>query len=156
MEAALTGQRQPVYSTILNLDKRIRDFDVPPQWRIPTEEDGPSSPEVSMYRWLVLSAKEIGQYSCHARFWHPSNSLFYIALLNLHRGYFAQALQEMPADLHRHRYLASVVSVYRSAWRLIRGLAMTWMVIPESLARVNLAWSQGLSAAVRAKLEKYE
>lgn len=76
----------------------------------------------------------------------------FVALLNLHRGYFAQALQEMPADLHRHRYLPSVVAVYRSAWRLIHGLAMTWVVIPKFLARVNLAWSHGLSAAVSTRL----
>ncbi|KIM38235.1 hypothetical protein M413DRAFT_248465 [Hebeloma cylindrosporum] len=131
MDTALTGARLPKYSDILDLDRKIRDFDVPLPWRMPMEDEEPSPPppEVSMYRWLVLSAKEI-------------------ALLNLHRGYFAQALQEMPADLHRHRYLPSVVAIYRSAWRLIHGLAMTWIVIPKFLARVNLAWSHGLSAAV--------
>ena len=61
METALTGPRQPIYSAILDLDRQIRDFDVPLPWRMQTEDDEPpSSPEVSMYRWLVLSAKEIG------------------------------------------------------------------------------------------------
>lgn len=157
MEIALTGPRQPIYSAILDLDRKIRDFDVPFPWRMPTEDDEPSPPppEVSMYRWLVLSAKEIGTY-------HPGYAIFdthldflpFAALLNLHRGYFAQALQEMPADLHRHRYLPSVVAIYRSAWRLIHGLATTWIVIPKFLARVNLAWSHGLSAAVCARLHR--
>ncbi|KAF8956467.1 hypothetical protein BDZ97DRAFT_1925478 [Flammula alnicola] len=129
METAL-GPKQPVYSALLEYDRKIRDFHVPVQWRIPPEEElSAPPPDVAMYRWLVLSSKEI-------------------AILNLHRGYFAQALQETPSDLQRHRYLPSVVAIYRSAWRLIRGLAMTWMVIPKFLSRVNLAWSHGLSAAI--------
>ncbi|KDR86029.1 hypothetical protein GALMADRAFT_235239 [Galerina marginata CBS 339.88] len=129
MEAAL-GPKQPVYSAILDFDRKIRDFDVPVQWRMLSEDESSAPPpDIAMHRWLVLSSKEI-------------------VLLNLHRAYFAQALQEAPAELQRHRYLPSVVAIYRSAWRLIRGLAMTWMVIPKFLSRVNLAWSQGLSAAI--------
>ena len=73
-------------------------------------------------------------------------------LLNLHRPYFAQALQESPADLHHHRYLPSVVATYRSAWRLSRGLAMTWRAVPAILARLLLPWSHALSAAVSCHL----
>ena len=69
-------------------------------------------------------------------------------LLNLHRPYFAQALQESPADIQRHRYLPSIIATYRSAWRLSRGLAMTWMAVPRILARLTLPWSHALSAAV--------
>ena len=69
-------------------------------------------------------------------------------LLNLHRPYFAQALQESPSDLHRHRYLPSVVATYRSAWRLSRGLAVTWRAAPAILARLLLPWSNALTAAV--------
>ena len=74
--------------------------------------------------------------------------IFDPALLNLHRPYFAHALQETPADLHRHRYLPSVVATYRSAWRLSRALAMTWRAVPTILARLLLPWSHALSAAV--------
>lgn len=73
-------------------------------------------------------------------------------LLNLHRPYFAQALQESPADLHRHRYLPSVVATYRSAWRLSRGLAVAWRAVPVILARLLLPWSHALSAAVSCHL----
>ena len=59
-----------------------------------------------------------------------------------------QALQETPADLQRHRYLPSVVATYRSAWKLSRGLAMTWRAVPDILTRLILPWSQALSAAV--------
>ena len=73
-------------------------------------------------------------------------------LLNLHRPYFAQALQESPADLHRHRYLPSVIATYRSAWRLSRGLAVTWKAVPGILVRLLLPWSHALSAAVSCHL----
>lgn len=70
------------------------------------------------------------------------------ALLNLHRAYFAQALQERPTDLARHRYIPSVIAIYRSAWRLIEGLRWAWRNVPQPLSRIGLAWSQALSAAV--------
>ena len=76
-------------------------------------------------------------------------------LLNLHRPYFAQALQEAPADLHRHQYLPSIVATYRSAWRLSRGLAVTWRAVPAILARLLLPWSHALSAAVSRYLSAH-
>lgn len=71
-----------------------------------------------------------------------------LALLNLHRTYFAQALHEQPHDLLKHRYGPSVVATYRSAWRLIEGLKLPSRKSPNLLSRYSLAWSQVLSAAV--------
>lgn len=154
------GPKQPVYSVVIDCDRKIRDFEVPVQWRISAEDD--SLPlDVAMYRWLVISAKETGtllfrdSYSFRNESNHLSPLLLVIALLNLHRGYVAQLLQEAPGDLQRHRYLPSVVAIYRSAWRLIRGLATTWRIIPKFLSRVSLAWSHGLSAAVRCVLHRW-
>lgn len=70
------------------------------------------------------------------------------ALLSLHRPYFTQALKDMPMDLARHRYIPSVIAIYRSAWRIIEGLQLTWRRIPQALVRFNLAWSHALGAAV--------
>jgi len=126
----ILGRRQPIYAHILDFDRQIRDFNIPSSWRM-LPEDQPSRlhRDIHMYRWLALSSKEI-------------------TLLNLHRPYFAQALQETSVDLHRHRYLPSVVATYRSAWRLSRALAMTWRAVPAILARLILPWSHALSAAV--------
>jgi len=69
--------------------------------------------------------------------------------MNLHRAYFAKALQDTtPHDPQQHRYLPSVVASFRSAWRLIYGLEIAWNRAPGILSRVHLPWSQGLSAAV--------
>jgi hypothetical protein len=71
------------------------------------------------------------------------------ALLNLHRSYFISALEESPVDLASHSFIPSVLAVYRSAWRLMRGLRFIWGVAPELVSKMNAAWSQALSAAVR-------
>jgi len=86
-------------------------------------------PEVHIQRWMILSNKEA-------------------TLLNLHRAYFTRALQDVPEELVRHRYTPSVMAIYRSAWRLIEGLRLTWRNCPNPISRISLPWSQALSAAV--------
>ncbi|TFK21631.1 hypothetical protein FA15DRAFT_672387 [Coprinopsis marcescibilis] len=124
------GPKQPLYSTILDLDRQIREFPVPSEWRATTERQSTTAKrDTHFYRWSVLAAKET-------------------TLLNLHRPYFAQALCENVYDLQDHRYIPSIVAIYRSAWRTIIGLQLTWGSAPEMIARVNLPWSQALSAAI--------
>ncbi|KAF8650271.1 hypothetical protein AX16_005325 [Volvariella volvacea WC 439] len=129
--ASAFGAKHPPYATIIDLDRQIRDSYVPEHLR-PVCDGGMVPPRdhiLVMQRWIVLSAKE----------W---------MLLNLHRAYFAHALQEAPNRLDQHKYYPSVIAIYRSAWRIIRGLESTWKVVPLLLSRVSLAWSQGLSAAI--------
>jgi hypothetical protein len=55
------GPKQPAYTTILQLDRQIRDFHVPMEWRLIVEQEIPPPPlHIHLYRWLVLSNKEIG------------------------------------------------------------------------------------------------
>ncbi|KAG6834457.1 hypothetical protein H0H93_009507, partial [Arthromyces matolae] len=98
------GPRQPTYITVLTLDRQIRDFPVHQTWR-PACDGAPVGTELNMVRWLALSAKET--------------------------TYFVKALEEMPNELMKHRYTPSVMSVYRSAWRLLRGLRMVWDKEPQ-------------------------
>ncbi|KAL1749276.1 fungal-specific transcription factor domain-containing protein [Schizophyllum fasciatum] len=128
--------RPPPYATIIELDRRIRDFVVPEYLRPVCSDSVPCNPETtaatpaqSMQRWLVLIQKES-------------------TLLNLHRAYFAVALDERPMELSSHRYVPSVLATYRSAWRLGKSLQLIWSRHPECIARVGLMWSQGLSAAI--------
>lgn len=53
------GPRQPAYPVTVDFDRKIRDFHVPLSWRMPMEEESAPCQDVSMYRWLILSAKEI-------------------------------------------------------------------------------------------------
>ena len=56
----ILGGKHPIYSHILDFDRKIRDFNVPVNWRM-LPEDNSSRPhrDIHMYRWLVLSSKEI-------------------------------------------------------------------------------------------------
>lgn len=77
-------------------------------------------------------------------------SFFWVAtaLLNLHRPYFAQALNDGPQDLLKHRYAPSVLAIYRSAWRIIEALRMTQERVPFVTERWGMPWSLSMSAAV--------
>ena len=121
---------------------------------MPLEDQSSRHRDIHMCRWLSLSSKEISEWSLRGGISFNTWLIIFDlpVLLNLHRPYFAQALQESPADLHRHRYLPSVVATYRSAWRLSRGLAVTWRAVPAILARLLLPWSNALSAAVSCHL----
>ncbi|KAK7464152.1 hypothetical protein VKT23_006318 [Stygiomarasmius scandens] len=136
------GCNSPPYSVIIDIDRQIRDFPVPellrPRCKFETMEELMAKGgrervrhvhTLTMQRWMTMSHKES-------------------TLLNLHRAYFAQALQDSPNDLASHRYLPSVMATYRSAWRLIEALKIYWAAIPQMLERYNLAWSQALSAAI--------
>jgi hypothetical protein len=74
-----------------------------------------------------------------------------IALLNIHRAYFAQALRENPLDPLRHRYGLSVMALYRSAFRLVEGCSKTCQACPPNFQffRTNFASSKVLSVVVR-------
>ncbi|KAH8099453.1 fungal-specific transcription factor domain-containing protein [Cristinia sonorae] len=125
------GSRHPHYSTVLELDKQVRDFPLP--WRMRVKcgypEEAAQTPGIKVQRWFGLSCKEA-------------------TLLNLHRAYFAQALKEQPQDLLRHRYGPSVMATYRSAWRLIEALKEACKSVSPILGRLRLPWSQCLSAAI--------
>lgn len=79
----------------------------------------------------------------------PQAHFVLAALLNMHRRYFAQALQDSPSDPLNHRYGPSVMAIYRSAWRLIGSHISGINRIPDLVARIPIFWSQAFSAAVR-------
>ena len=68
--------------------------------------------------------------------------------LNLHRPYLSQALKDMPEDPLRHKYGASVMVIYRSAWRIINSVEQAYKAAPGIMSRMSLQWSQSLACAV--------
>lgn len=130
MATAFTS-RPPPYAAILDLDRKLRDFDVPPYLRLQWTGQESSDSLLWVKRWVVLSNKE----------W---------ALLNIHRAYFAQALRENPLDPLRHRYGLSVMALYRSAFRLVEGCSKTCQACPPNFQffRTNFASSKVLSVVI--------
>ncbi|KIY45546.1 hypothetical protein FISHEDRAFT_76402 [Fistulina hepatica ATCC 64428] len=124
------GAKPPPYAVILRLDRQVRDFPVPEYLQTATATSpSDTASKFEGERWMVLSAMET-------------------VLLNLHRAYFAVALDQSPEALPTHRYVPSVLAAYRSAWRLSRGFQLVWDTMPENLQRLNLPWSRVLSAAI--------
>ena len=70
------------------------------------------------------------------------------ALLHLHKPYFSQVLADKPGDILKHKYAPSFIAVFRSAWRLIRGICLTFERVPEFLLRAGVCWSHATDAAV--------
>ncbi|KAG6380611.1 hypothetical protein JVT61DRAFT_4977 [Boletus reticuloceps] len=123
------GAKIPAYSTILELDRKIRDFPIPSHLQLQCINDTRAGPQFVLQQALVLTMKES-------------------VLLNIHRRYFSQALQDSPTDPLKYRYGPSVMAMYRSAWRLIVNHTSAVNRIPDIAARLPILWSQALSAAI--------
>ncbi|KAH9957554.1 fungal-specific transcription factor domain-containing protein [Lactifluus volemus] len=134
MATAFTS-RPPPYAAILDLDRKLRDFDVPAHLKLQWTGQMSSDSLFWIKRWVVLSNKE----------W---------ALLNIHRAYFTQALRENPHDPLRHRYGLSVMALYRSAFRLVEGCSKTFQACPPNFPffRTNFASSKMLSVVIVMRL----
>ena len=55
------GPRQSPYSTVLELDKLIRDFSVTAVWRMSTQDEIeilPQPQHIHIQRWMILASKE--------------------------------------------------------------------------------------------------
>ncbi|PFH45910.1 hypothetical protein AMATHDRAFT_70915 [Amanita thiersii Skay4041] len=97
------GARTPSYKLIQELDKKVRNWYIPPSLQVPgfggvrpaSDLEQPSV-EFTMQRYIAFAIKEI--------------TLFY-----MHRGFFAQALEDNPTDPMGSKYAESVLAAYRSA-----------------------------------------
>ncbi|KAJ7050558.1 fungal-specific transcription factor domain-containing protein [Mycena amicta] len=96
------GARPPAYSTVLELDKKVRSYYVPPSLQVPgfatstSVEPDSASIELTMQRYCAFGIKEI--------------ALFY-----MHRGFFAQAIADNGQDPMGSKYGPSVLAAYTSA-----------------------------------------
>ena len=149
MSVAFTSLPPP-YAAILDLDRKLRDFSVPAHLRLQWADEESLDHPLLIKRWVVHSNKEWGQrFSLHLRYRELTPL---VALLNIHRAYFVQALRENPLDPLGHRYGLSVMALYRSAFRLVEGCTKTCQACPPNFQffRTNFASSKVLSVVVRS------
>ncbi|KAH8093725.1 fungal-specific transcription factor domain-containing protein [Cristinia sonorae] len=97
------GARPSSYKAIQDLDKKVRNFYVPPSLRVPGFGGAkvdmgapPPSVELTMQRYTAFAIREI--------------SIFY-----LHRGFFAKAIEDHPEDPLGSKYAPSFLAAYNSA-----------------------------------------
>ncbi|KAI0080188.1 hypothetical protein K474DRAFT_1590474 [Panus rudis PR-1116 ss-1] len=97
------GARVPNYRTIQELDKKVRNFYVPPSLQVPgfsgakLDINSASQPvELTMQRYIAYAIKEM--------------TIFY-----LHRGFFAKSVEDHMDDPLGSRYAPSFLAAYNSA-----------------------------------------
>lgn len=74
--------------------------------------------------------------------------VFRIALLYVHRCFFAQALADHPTDPLRSQYAPSFLAGYRSACNLIATVREQFAIYPVQIARFWVLWTHAFSSAV--------
>ncbi|KAF9654413.1 hypothetical protein BDM02DRAFT_3182209 [Thelephora ganbajun] len=133
MMVSTFGSNRPSYQLVLQFDTAVRNFPIVRKMDLSdcagTPEDPLPPAEVNIVRWLGVSGKES-------------------TLLHLHKPYFYQVLADQPGDILKHKYAPSFIAVFRSAWRLIRGICLTFERVPEFLLRAGFCWSHAADAAV--------
>jgi len=118
------------YSTILELDKLVRNYPIP----VPLQTHNAQS------RTLLLQQVSF-------------TMTYESALLQLHRTYFMRALSGPEEAFNkRHRYAPSVVAVWLGAVRIIAAMESLYHREPELSARVVGFWSNVFAAVVSIAL----
>ncbi|KAL0946088.1 hypothetical protein HGRIS_012356 [Hohenbuehelia grisea] len=122
---ATLAVKPPPYSTILDLDRKIRDFASVPPLTNAREDD------------IALSMRAFVRS-------HYQD----LILLFLHRGYFAEAMTENPDAPFSSTYGRSVTAAYHSACVVLEDTRLQFVKKPMLCARVWRIWSHAFSAAV--------
>ncbi|KAJ2923910.1 hypothetical protein H1R20_g13194, partial [Candolleomyces eurysporus] len=130
------GTRFPSYSVIQELDKKVRNWYVPPSLMVPgfgnskigMEVEQPSV-ELTMQRYISFAIKEI--------------TLFY-----MHRGFFAQALEDSSGDPTGSKYSQSVLAAYNSAMSLVALTESLFKQHPQLTERMWFLFTHVFSSAI--------
>ncbi|TFY73407.1 hypothetical protein EWM64_g10605, partial [Hericium alpestre] len=123
--------RAPKYSVILELDRRVRDMELP---RYATEPPPRGAGfDVTMSCYMPVN------YRC-------------LTLVYIHRAFFAQGLCDQPADPLKSSYALSVSAGYRSACELLGSVREQFAFAPEQIARFWVLWTHAFSSAVMLAL----
>ncbi|KZT73770.1 hypothetical protein DAEQUDRAFT_761749 [Daedalea quercina L-15889] len=128
--AELINSTQPArYSDVLELDCKIRDFEIPPLLRmVDNDRIAPPHP-VGMQQALTQCNREQ-------------------TILNLHRGYFTSALKVTEGYSMKHKYAPSVLATFHSAVNVIWTLNTCYQWEPDLCLHVSVLWSNCLSCAL--------
>ncbi|KAH9891660.1 hypothetical protein C8Q73DRAFT_700238 [Cubamyces lactineus] len=117
----------PPYTEVLLWDARVRDFELP---LLPTPGPPSGNGLCLMQMWAAMTRE--------------------VAILNLHRQYFTQALSE--GLWANHKYACSVVAVYQASLNVLWSLETYYRQQPEYSVRLQILWFDGLSAAMALSL----
>ncbi|KAJ7283756.1 fungal-specific transcription factor domain-containing protein [Mycena rebaudengoi] len=128
-ERTLTAE-SPTYETILELDRLVRAKTLPPYLNVFLgREDANCTPSVYMRGCLL------GQFRS-------------VAMLYIHRTYFAQSILDHPVNPLRSPYAPSFLAAYRCASSMIKANLNHFERFPELCCRWRVIWTHLFSAAI--------
>ncbi|KAF8557742.1 hypothetical protein OG21DRAFT_1475305 [Imleria badia] len=130
------GAKTPTYATVLQLDRKLRAFPVPPNLQVagfgnssPSESRHQESVTLTLQRHIVLALREMN-------------------LLYLHRSFFARALTDHPKDPLGSPFGTSVIAAYRSAGSLVALMRNLHTQLKELSERLWFLWTHMFSCAI--------
>ncbi|KAF4610477.1 hypothetical protein D9613_006768 [Agrocybe pediades] len=131
------GSRTPNYKVIQALDDKVRHFYVPPSLQVPgfgapksvgAEVEQPSV-QLTFQRYITFAIKEM--------------TLFY-----MHRGFFAQALEDSPNDPMGSKYSKSVLAAHGSATAFVGLIESLFNQHPQLTERMWFLFTHVFSCAI--------
>ncbi|KAI0059946.1 hypothetical protein BV25DRAFT_1889043 [Artomyces pyxidatus] len=125
--AGILTARPPKYSVILELDRKVRDMNLPKFATDPAPEGAPF--HITMQHYMPINYR-------------------HLTLLYIHRTFLAQGLCDHPHDPLRSQYAPSILSGYRSACQILNNLREGFALFPVPIARFWVLWTHAFSAAV--------
>ncbi|KZT69217.1 hypothetical protein DAEQUDRAFT_268089 [Daedalea quercina L-15889] len=125
----------PTYETIMELDRHVRDFPIPPEAVVALEDLAPP-PDTEPP--TVVNSMEMMVMS-HSR---------EVLLLYIHRTFFAQAIIDCPTNPVKSEYAHSFLTAYRAAVVVLKTVKQQFVMFPNLCARIWPIWAYAFSAAV--------
>ncbi|KAF9078131.1 fungal-specific transcription factor domain-containing protein [Rhodocollybia butyracea] len=133
------GAKTPTYTTVLQLDRKLRAFPVPSILQVagfgssePMPPGFQDSTMLTLQRHIVLAIREMSDSD----------------LLYLHRSFFARALTDHPKDPLGSPYGTSVIAAYRSAGSLVALMRNLHSQLKDLSERIWFLWTHMFSCAI--------
>lgn len=138
----------PTYETILELDRKVREKVLPPPLNLyrSSSIDEYTTPTSYVRSRMLFQFRTTSTVSnLKVDFFH---SPCVLAMLYIHRSFFAQAMLDFPSNPLRSPFAPSFLAAYRCASAIIKTSSMNFQKYPELFARFWTIWTHLLSAAV--------
>ncbi|KAI0085743.1 fungal-specific transcription factor domain-containing protein [Irpex rosettiformis] len=142
----------PSYAVIMELDRKVREFPVPPEVTAiaegistPSEDEEAVPLSTDMGRYVLSNCREL------TRLYASVFSAFLFletVLLWIHRSFFAQAIIDCPTNPVRSNYAPSFLAAYRASVTILTTIKNQFTKHPSICSRFWLIWTYAFSAAV--------
>ncbi|KAF8557495.1 hypothetical protein OG21DRAFT_1407050 [Imleria badia] len=117
----------PKYSAIVELDRKVRDMELPKYaHRAPPEDAGLAE---AMKHYMPLNYRNF-------------------ILVYIHRCFLAEAVSNNPTDPMQSPYAPSFLAGYRSACELLSNLRVQFDLFPAQISRFWVLWTHAFSSSV--------